>query len=244
MLSSEIINSLLRLLFAFVLGEFVLLSKNKLIANTSLRLALRFLIVIWCYIFFTKNLGLGLLVCSIRLGLNLLFLSSKKMANHFARNLMRIEILLSFIFILVVWGIYYSKSISVKSLYNSLFYDNKLLLVILGYILVLWPSSLFVGYFTDRLILSKNTAFSANMNPNISKQSQWIGLFERMIILTLVLNVQYEAIGFLITGKSIIRFSGKDSRIMSEYILVGTLMSYTIAIMAGVLINYILGRLF
>lgn len=101
MLSSEIINSLLRLLFAFVLGEFVLLSKNKLIANTSLRLALRFLIVIWCYIFFTKNLGLGLLVCSIRLGLNLLFLSSKKMANHFARNLMRIEILLSFILYLL-----------------------------------------------------------------------------------------------------------------------------------------------
>ena len=51
---------------------------------------------------------------------------------------------------------------------------------------------------------------------------------------------QYEAIGFLITGKSIIRFAQKDENLKSEYVLVGTMMSYAIAIITGVIINNLL----
>ncbi len=48
-----------------------------------------------------------------------------------------------------------------------------------------------------------------------------IGQFEqRIIILTFVLLQQYEAIGFLITGKSIIRFAQRDENLRSEYVLV------------------------
>jgi hypothetical protein len=61
-----------------------------------------------------------------------------------------------------------------------------------------------------------------------------------MVILTLVLLGQYEAIGFLITGKSIIRFADTNPKLRSEYVLVGTMMSYALAILMGVFVNYML----
>jgi hypothetical protein len=67
-----------------------------------------------------------------------------------------------------------------------------------------------------------------------------IGLFERVIILTLVLLGEYSAIGFLITGKSIIRFATQGENLRSEYVLVGTMMSYCVAIIIGVIINILM----
>jgi hypothetical protein len=56
----------------------------------------------------------------------------------------------------------------------------------------------------------------------------------------MVLLGQYAAIGFLITGKSIIRFANNDEHLRSEYVLVGTMMSYALAIMTGAAINWLL----
>lgn len=63
-------------------------------------------------------------------------------------------------------------------------------------------------------------------NQQEDRNGYLIGIFERIIILTFVLIHQYEAIGFLITGKSIIRFSSKNEVLKSEYVLLGTMMSY------------------
>ena len=54
-----------------------------------------------------------------------------------------------------------------------------------------------------------------------------------MIILFVVLS-QYEASGFLIAAKSILRFSEATSgSVKSEYALTGTLLSLTIALCLG-----------
>jgi hypothetical protein len=47
-------------------------------------------------------------------------------------------------------------------------------------------------------------------------------------------------VGFLITGKSIIRFADHNSNLRSEYVLVGTMMSYAIAIITGVGVKFLL----
>lgn len=66
----------------------------------------------------------------------------------------------------------------------------------------------------------------------------WIGYIERIIILTFILIGEYSAIGFLIAAKSIFRFSGgvKDQkeRKHAEYILIGTLISFSLAILLGI----------
>ena len=56
-----------------------------------------------------------------------------------------------------------------------------------------------------------------------------------MLILFFVFNNRYEAIGFLIAAKSFIRFSGAEprTRALTEYILIGTFISFGIAVLVG-----------
>mgnify|MGYP002853439876 CR=1 FL=1 len=64
-----------------------------------------------------------------------------------------------------------------------------------------------------------------------------IGWLERGLMLLFVIMSQYEAIGFLIAAKSILRFSEASSGSeKSEYVLTGTLLSLAIALALGIII--------
>ncbi|EXF44568.1 hypothetical protein BAY1663_03037 [Pseudomonas sp. BAY1663] len=70
-----------------------------------------------------------------------------------------------------------------------------------------------------------------------------VGYLERGLILTLVLLGQWQAIGFLLTAKSILRFNelkGRNNRQRSEYVLLGTLLSFTLSIAVGLAIRLML----
>ena len=69
----------------------------------------------------------------------------------------------------------------------------------------------------------------------LEKAGRLIGNLERILTLVLVLLSQYQAIGFLIAAKAILRF--KDtSTAKTEYVLIGTLLSFGVAILVGVFI--------
>jgi len=53
---------------------------------------------------------------------------------------------------------------------------------------------------------------------------------------------QFTAIGFLIAAKSIFRFNDtrEDGNKKAEYFLLGTLISFTLAIVIGLLIKYLI----
>ena len=64
----------------------------------------------------------------------------------------------------------------------------------------------------------------------------WIGRLERVLIVAFVLAGHIEGVALLVTAKSIFRFSarnGEASRRVSEYFLVGTLGSLTVAMLTG-----------
>ena len=64
-----------------------------------------------------------------------------------------------------------------------------------------------------------------------------IGYLERCLILIFVVLSQYEAIGFLIAAKSILRFGEASSGTeKSEYVLAGTLLSLAFALLLGILV--------
>ncbi len=68
--------------------------------------------------------------------------------------------------------------------------------------------------------------------PNAGKL---IGIVERWLIVVFILISQFEAIGFLLAAKSIMRFKSDES-LKTEYLLTGTLLSFAIAIGAGLLV--------
>lgn len=63
---------------------------------------------------------------------------------------------------------------------------------------------------------------------------QWIGYAERLLILIFVLIGQFTAIGFLVAAKSILRFGSEQKQgPKSEYVILGTLFSLTIALLTA-----------
>jgi len=81
-------------------------------------------------------------------------------------------------------------------------------------------------------------------NPDIEEEKslpnagKLIGISERLIALALILLGQYEAVGLIIAAKSILRFNATQK---SEYVLVGTLLSFGIAVFTGIAIHLING---
>lgn len=73
--------------------------------------------------------------------------------------------------------------------------------------------------------------------PNAGKL---IGIVERFLVLIFILFSQYQAIGLLIAAKSILRFK-EDDTIKAEYVLVGTMLSFAIALILGVAITFHFG---
>ncbi|MBH12146.1 MAG: hypothetical protein CMF37_04325 [Leeuwenhoekiella sp.] len=69
-----------------------------------------------------------------------------------------------------------------------------------------------------------------------------IGILERLFVFTFILLNTWSAIGFLITAKSVFRFGdlteGKNRR-LTEYVLIGTLLSFGIAIGCGLMFRYL-----
>ncbi len=64
-----------------------------------------------------------------------------------------------------------------------------------------------------------------------------IGMYERALILTFMILGEYQAIGFLIAAKSVFRFGDlidPSQRKRTEYILIGTLISFTFSILLGI----------
>lgn len=134
----------------------------------------------------------------------------------------------------MVWCIYFDNVNSVAKTLLIPFQNYKISLILLGFLLVTTPFGFFIGMVTKRLQNTNNRKIKTDKNGFL------IGVFERLIILTFVLLAEYGAIGFLITGKSIIRFSAKNEDINSEYVLLGTMISYGMTIITGLIIKQLI----
>ncbi|KYQ96476.1 hypothetical protein AWY96_24360 [Serratia plymuthica] len=78
---------------------------------------------------------------------------------------------------------------------------------------------------------------------SLLRAGKQIGYLERTLILTFVLIGQIPAIGFLLAAKSIFRFGDlrqSDDKMRTEYVLLGTLFSFTLTILLGLLVKKLL----
>ncbi len=80
---------------------------------------------------------------------------------------------------------------------------------------------------------AENDRIGDSSLPNAGKL---IGITERFMALIFILVDQYAAVGLIIAAKSILRINSREK---SEYVLIGTLMSFGLALITGVLIRLI-----
>ena len=155
--------------------------------------------------------------------------------------LFTIDQLFHFLIIATAWFWYFNLFDKLLQTISIPFVNYKFSLILLAYAWIYYPIGYLIKFATQSI--NHTTAIQVSTSTaeeKIEHGGKLIGQFERIIILTLVLLNQYEAIGFLITGKSIIRFADHNSNLRSEYVLVGTMMSYALAILTGVCVNYLL----
>ncbi|NAS11719.1 DUF3307 domain-containing protein [Poritiphilus flavus] len=98
-------------------------------------------------------------------------------------------------------------------------------------VFVTYPSAIIMGKLLENM--SDQIVLDHKSLPNAGK---YIGIIERLFVLIFIIMDRWEAIGLLIAAKSVFRFNDlKDSnnRKLTEYILIGTLMSFGFAMLAG-----------
>lgn len=98
-----------------------------------------------------------------------------------------------------------------------------------GFVWITNPVGIFTGKFLNLIIPDKSKT------SEVDNVSAWIGILERILILTFIIAGQFSAIGFLIAAKSVFRFNDarENGNKKAEYFLLGTLVSFASAIVVG-----------
>lgn len=116
--------------------------------------------------------------------------------------------------------------------------DTKTWLLITAVMALTAPASVVIKTF-----ISKWAPFTgAEYGDSLQSAGKYIGFLERLLVFVFVLAGHWEAVGFLMAAKSVFRFGdlkeAKDRK-LTEYVLIGTLLSFGIALLTGVLIRYL-----
>jgi hypothetical protein len=103
------------------------------------------------------------------------------------------------------------------------------LLTMAGFFLCMKPANVFIRV----CLCSLNLPQTEDDKNNLERAGRWIGTIERLMTMALVLLQQYTAIGFIIAAKSVLRYKDSEAG-KTEYVLIGTLLSFCVVLFIGV----------
>lgn len=106
---------------------------------------------------------------------------------------------------------------------------------LLGLLVTANEANLLVRWLLVRLQIKPGTPSLLGRQIDASEfnRGRVIGLLERSLIYFFILTGQYGAIGFTLAAKGFTRFKELEDRGFAEYVLVGTLLSSSVAIAVG-----------
>ena len=111
---------------------------------------------------------------------------------------------------------------------------DNIWMIVVAYAMMLRPSAILMS------LLLKRWQLSSMANSSLPEAGKWIGYLERILILTFVITDNMEGVGFLLAAKSVFRFGdlnkAKDIK-TTEYVMLGTMTSFAIAIIVGLLVK-------
>ncbi len=117
--------------------------------------------------------------------------------------------------------------------FNSSYFNEQVLLLITLAVFLTVPASILIKTF-----IAKWTPDDNEKDKSLQNAGKYIGIIERLLIFLFMVFNHWEAIGFLLAAKSVFRFGdlreSKDRK-LTEYVLIGTLLSFGTALLAGIL---------
>lgn len=142
-----------------------------------------------------------------------------------------IDQILHLISILALWVFFFKPEIDIKALLSAptiwIYTSAVLFLTVVSSIVI------------RELMSNWSKTLGENNDESLSNAGKYIGMLERIFVFIFVVTENWEGIGFLLAAKSVFRFGDlKESkdRKLTEYILIGTLLSFGIAVGIGMLV--------
>jgi hypothetical protein len=225
---------LIQFLVAHFVGDFFLQPKHWVARKEALKLRSKEL-----YYHVIVH-GLLLIICTLewKLWLPIIII----MASHFIIDSLKLVLqdertrsnwffadqALHVIAIVAVWYIWGGQTLSVSGFDAVNFW-----LITFCVVFLTQPSSYIIRNLISRIPLLSE-------NPSITDAGKYIGMIERIFILLFMITNHWQAVGFMLAAKSIFRFGDLrgDNRKLTEYVLIGTLLSFGIAILVSLLLFY------
>ncbi len=231
---------LTKLLLAHIIADFMLQPQSWVLEKEvkkakSLKLYLHIVIhivVMSLIVWDVSKIPVILIIAAIHLIIDVIKLYLQNDKNK--RFLFFIDQLLHIITIVIAYVIVSSTALNLDTLFTE---NNLLLLTCILFLTT--PVSIIM-----RTIFSKwNIEDITKDNQSLEDAGKYIGILERILVFIFIISNHWEAVGFLITAKSVFRFGDlKESkhRKLTEYILIGTLISFGIAIVTALIFQNLL----
>ena len=133
---------------------------------------------------------------------------------------------LHLIVLILIWG-YLNNAYPIISIFSN----TKIMVLLTSILTLMYPASIMI-----RNVISKwrpDTSLVIQKNQTLPDAGQLIGFLERFLVFVFIMTGKWEGVGFLLAAKSVFRFGDlKEARDMklTEYVLIGTLLSFGIAI--------------
>ncbi|WP_417360696.1 DUF3307 domain-containing protein [Galbibacter sp.] len=232
----------LRLLLAHILADFIFQS-NKMVSEkqdkkvASKRLYLHILFHILCYYLLLWDLQWWYVPLVI--GLSHYVIDLGKLYFQNLKNARLLFFMDQTLHLIILCGA--SLLISGADLL-PITLSPHLLLIIVAVVFLTQPVSVII----KTLISVYRPKTELEEEDSLQNAGKYIGILERLLVFVFIASSHWEGVGFLIAAKSIFRFSdltqAKDRK-LTEYILIGTLLSFGLAIIVGLIFLYLLPRL-
>jgi len=229
---------LLKLLVAHVLGDFLLQPSAWVKDKEKHRITSKYLYLhvfvhgLLAYLFIGQwdQIFVPLLLICTHFIIDVIKLYKKKSTKWFV-----IDQIAHIISVIVIWALFYKQLQAVQDMFSAMFTSVKFWKLALGYIFILQPMSVLMYQLTRNW----HKEIDEKKDASLKNAGKWIGMLERILILTFMVIGQFSGIGFLLAAKSIFRFGDltqKKDRKLTEYILIGTLLSFTMTFIIGLLV--------
>ena len=227
----------IKILLAHLLGDFLLqpnswvahkqLHKGKsvyLYVHTILHFLLLFILTDSDFIYYA--IGIAILHGMI----DYLKISFQKVGN--ARLWFMADQALHLVVLIVAALLYQKIDLSLYSIPDELWIFGTAIIVLT------LPASLFI-----KNLISIWIPEDKNTKEDLQNAGKYIGILERLFVFGFIFGGYFTAIGFLLAAKSIFRFGDLTQvrdRKMTEYVLIGTFISFGLAILIGLAARYLI----
>ncbi|WP_312303604.1 DUF3307 domain-containing protein [Chryseobacterium sp.] len=228
----------IKLILAHLLGDFILQPNSWVADKENYKLKSKFLyfhVLIHTVLSFIFLWDLQLWWAAVLVGITHFIIDAAKLSFQTIKTKKRWFFIDQLLHVLVIAG----ASFYFGEFNFSFLQDQEFLKILMAALFLTTPASVFI-----KILLSSWTPAPDGPNTiqteSLTSAGKYIGILERLLVFTFIMVNHWEGVGFMVAAKSVFRFSDlaqAKQRKLTEYVLIGTLLSFGLAVLTGIIIK-------